>query len=152
MISPTAAVRVSFINVLPITSCLDEQRQVAINSPKAITPVFLLYLSGNVESLEGASNKINKNKDVFQIGINQHVMQKLVGRQQNDKVLGTERGAWAWLYALGISKEPSKNMEKTFEKTTRKQTARIKMRRLKTTHDIAAGYVLVVSHDRPLAG
>ena len=75
-------------------------------------------------------------------------MQKLVGRQQNDKVLGTERGAWAWLYALGISKEPSKNMEKT----TRKQTARIKMRRLKTTHDIAAGYVLVVSHDPPLAG
>ena len=71
MFSPTAAVRVSFINVLPITSCLDEQRQVAINSPKAITPVFLLYLSGNVESLEGASNKINK--DVFQIGINQEV-------------------------------------------------------------------------------
>ena len=146
MFSPTAAVRVSFINVLPITSCLDEQRQVAINSPKAITPVFLLYLSGNVESLEGASNKINK--DVFQIGINQHVMDKLVGRQQNNKVLGTERGAWAWLYALGISKEPSKNMEKT----TRKQTARIKMRRLKTTHDIDAGYVLVVSHDPPLAG
>lgn len=83
--------------------------------------MFLLYLSGKIEILEGASNKINKN--AVQIGINQHVMEKLVGRQQHLKVLGTERGAWAWLYALGIV---ARNHRKIWKRHEKKQENKLR--------------------------
>lgn len=40
MFLPTAGVPVSF-NALPITSCLDEQRQVAINSPQCFSCIWV---------------------------------------------------------------------------------------------------------------
>ena len=110
--------------------------------------MLLLYLSGNIEILEEGARWAS-NKTHFKLASssmrwrNSLASNNMLKSLAPKEVLGHGYTPWEF-----TSKAPRKNMEKT----TRKQTSRMEMRRLKTTRGIDAGHVLIVSHDPPLAG